>query len=130
MLDGQIISGSTSEIFDFIVQRDATWQRAFETWCSQKDIEYGSQVWFEARKNTSYIMTGFPDAIRDITTGTSIVKCNFDIGEPLDEEKVLGTRHWGAEDWNMEWEVHRPMTFETEPPFPSWMEMRQEDAFV
>jgi hypothetical protein len=74
-------------------------------------------------------MTGFPDAIRDISAGTSIIKCNFDVREPLDEDKVLGTGHWGAEQWNQRWKDHRPKTFETEPSFPSWMEMRQEDTF-
>jgi hypothetical protein len=91
----------------------------------------GTLSWSEARGNTSYVMRGFPDAMKNIITNanSSLVRCTFDVGEPWDD-RDFGERgkQWTAQEWKNEWWKHEPESFETESPLPNWLDMRHEDA--
>jgi hypothetical protein len=121
VLDGKPKDEKASHLFDSVVQRDATWQRAFETWLSMKDFPLGSKNWLKARKSNCYIMKGFPQAVGDIIAGASFVKCTFDAGEAGDEQVVLGEQiqDWTADAWNSKWKAHKPVEFSMEPPLPT-----------
>ena len=79
--------------------------------------------------NLSYIMNGFPQAMRDITNGNSIVKCNFDIPEESWDDGPIPEmgRRWSLEQWEEGSQVRTQRDYDTEPPLPSWLDLRRED---
>jgi hypothetical protein len=46
----------------------------------RKTLSPHLRLGWEARQDMSYIMTEFPEAMRNITAGRSLVKCNFEVG--------------------------------------------------
>jgi hypothetical protein len=129
ILDGHPILQHTSEAFK-TAQRDAACQHAYETWWSDTNmVALGSWSCFEARGNRSYVMNGFAEAIRNISTSSVLVRSNFDVGEPWDDREFGGRgNQWTAEELNNVWWKHEPESFETESPLPSWLDMRREDT--
>ncbi|CAA9959436.1 hypothetical protein PTMSG1_02854 [Pyrenophora teres f. maculata] len=129
VLDGNPTPEATSRVFE-IAQRDAEWQTAFMEAFPPQNVDHGSAGWGKMVANHSYVMRGFPEAIRGITENTSpLISCNF---EPARDDKEKHLRKvrptWTRRDWNAKWYTHKPRSFATEPPLPSWLDLRFEDA--
>ncbi|KAI8223616.1 hypothetical protein K4K55_009958 [Colletotrichum sp. SAR 10_96] len=142
LLDGDPAPGLCEEIFQKIVQRDVAWQLARDeahlrghlppkTWIERN----GENPWRNknmqniAEADLGYIYEGFPQAMRDIAEGKSIVRCNFSVGTPWDVESIIKERRGRSEvEWNEDWFTHSPRTWETVPPLPSWADCLREDV--
>jgi len=136
VLDGGPDPKLTTDAFE-IVQRDASWQRAFEEHGAEhKVIQRSSESQYMMLKK-SFILYGFPQAMHDITEKSSpMISCNFDIGPswdiaPLQER----SRAWSWYDWEEYWHDHQPKGFEPELPLPDWIDIRREailleDGFI
>ncbi|KAF2249806.1 hypothetical protein BU26DRAFT_504240 [Trematosphaeria pertusa] len=126
ILDGDPIPSETVHVFDRVL-RDAAWQSALDECYARKHIP--SPSWFERRSHKCYRFEGFPAALDDIVKGRSFIRCNFNPGDVWDVERLVeANRNWSAKEWARQWIDHRPRTFETTVPLPSWLELRREDA--
>ena len=133
VLEADGIPERCSEVFE-VAKQDAAWQEAYERFCS--DRPSGSKPWdwwSNERDNSTYIAHGFPGAIRDIVAGTSIVKCDFDVSSACDVDvsallEQARDSGWALEDWMRKtWQRYGRNTYETQPPLPSWIDLRRED---
>lgn len=114
----------TSEVFE-IVKRDAVWQEALDMWYKKKCI----RPTFDARRSHAcYHSERFPQAVTDLVTGKSPIRCNFPVGVAWEEMERVLEENMDAEDswdWRERWEEKLvPKTFQTAPPLPSWLELR------
>jgi hypothetical protein len=97
--------------------------------CLEKHID-----WFKTRKSRyrstgCYIMTEFPQAMRDIISSDSIVKCNFEIPQSRDVDEIREKgRGWSLEEGASGWKDHLQLDYHTDPPLPSWLDLRREDV--
>ncbi|KAK2031600.1 hypothetical protein LX32DRAFT_637013 [Colletotrichum zoysiae] len=138
VLDGDPVPQLCTEIFRAVVQRDVAWQLAWTESIKQGNLAGVS--WFVARGGEMgrrrisynqprftgcYFYEGLPEAVWDMTTGKSIVSCNFDPGEPWSAQDVdiLVQKHrqWTTQTWTERWSRHKPKWWDTEHPLPSWM---------
>ncbi|KAK1712514.1 hypothetical protein BDP67DRAFT_387877, partial [Colletotrichum lupini] len=148
VLDGDPAPQLCARIFQTVVQRDAAWQRA---WTESMDrrlvLVHPVLDWFERRGEDAaragvhpvsgmyesylgYFYEGFPEAMRDIARGSSgsVVRCNFDAGEPWDAEKVVrANKMWTSAQWNEGWLRHEQLFWETEAPLPEWPALLMEN---
>ncbi|EXF76433.1 hypothetical protein CFIO01_11820 [Colletotrichum fioriniae PJ7] len=148
VLDGDPAPQLCARIFQTVVQRDAAWQRA---WTESMDrglvLVHPVLDWFERRGEDAaragvhpvsgvyesylgYFYEGFPEAMRDIARrgGGSVVRCNFDAGEPWDAEKVVRcNKMWTPAQWNEGWLRHEQLFWETEAPLPEWPALLMEN---
>ncbi|CAI0655377.1 unnamed protein product [Colletotrichum noveboracense] len=132
------------QIFRNVVQRDAAWQAAVDLCLERKSLPALS--WGERRSdprnnirsralgeypgrdNMWYLFENFPQAIRDITSGNSIVRCNFDVGEALDPEALVRQhRYWTMDDWKEGWWSHNPESFQ--PDSGSWLQLLCDNSY-
>ncbi|KAK1991238.1 hypothetical protein LX36DRAFT_663483 [Colletotrichum falcatum] len=135
-----------SEMFQTVVQRDAAWQAAIDLCLDRKflpplpyherrkdprNFDGGADngdCW--RRDNRWYLFEAFPQAIRDIVDGNSIVKCNFALGEAWDVERLVEqNKEWSFADWKAGWYDREKETFEPDPPSPSWVQLRCENSW-
>ncbi|KAF6840977.1 hypothetical protein CMUS01_03750 [Colletotrichum musicola] len=129
LLDGQPVPQQCAQIFQLTIQRDASWQAAWIESLSRGILPELS--WFDRRCHTSgmwqtrvcvypgYKYECLPQALRDIAENKSIVRCNFDVSEPWDVEKIIHeNRSWTLEKWAEEWAKHEPATWEPAAPLP------------
>ncbi|KAF6783341.1 hypothetical protein CSOJ01_15915 [Colletotrichum sojae] len=129
LLDGQPVPQQCAQIFQLTIQRDASWQAAWIESLSRGIMPELS--WFDRRCHTSgiwltrvcvypgYKYECLPQALRDIADNKSIVRCNFNVGEPWDVEKIIHEhRSWILEEWAEEWAKHEPATWEPAAPLP------------
>jgi hypothetical protein len=79
---------NSERTFATVVQRDAAWQEAFERHCAEK---VSAPLWRKIRSTSSFVARRFPGALRDITAGWSIAKCNFELGGEWDPEPLVQT---------------------------------------
>lgn len=111
-----------------IVKQDAAWQTAFEERSLAGGLYWN---WMNVRICAAYIAPGFPDALRRITRGTSLVKCDFELDGDceVDADQLLEEgKSWDIDEWSLVWDGRRrARTFDSELPLPSWLEIRQED---
>jgi len=129
VLDGSPTLSATARVFK-IAQRDAAWQAALVEAFAPQSMNGKSTVWDEMVHNHSYIMRGFPEAIRDITENTSsIISCNFEPDISGNDDQLRNIHPtWTLEDWNKKWFAHKPRKFSTESPLPDWMDLRREEV--
>jgi len=102
---GDMNPSLASQIFK-VALKDAAWQDALEkcTWATQ----YGHLEPATVRTCQAFIMAGFPQAMRDIASGTSIAKCNFPIGRLPGKNEVPPTHvHWSLTEWKEQWNARR-----------------------
>jgi hypothetical protein len=117
------IPDRTREVFE-LVKSDAAWQTAFKACWNDKDLD--------SEPPALYISFGFPEVIKGILDGTSLVKLDFDLDDSCDvdvEELIARGKSWDEEDWDEHWwESHHHVRFEPEAPLPcTWLELRKED---
>lgn len=132
LLDGQPVPQQCAQIFQLIVQRDASWQAAWiesldrgflpeQSWVNRRGKLWEDLLYPERLHSVypGYTFECLPQALRDITNNKSIVRCNFDVGEPLDVESIIHEhRSWTIQTWREEWAKHEPATWEPAAPLP------------
>ncbi|KAK1974470.1 hypothetical protein LZ30DRAFT_607915 [Colletotrichum cereale] len=128
VLDGNPVPQLCTRIFQSVVQRDVAWQLAWTE--SLKQGRMPGVSWFhDPRHGGCYFFEGLPQAVRDMSNGNSIVRCNFDPGEPRDVDAlVYEHRNWTMATWNEKWPRHNPMGWDTEALLPSWMDLLRENV--
>ncbi|KAF5527506.1 hypothetical protein CGCA056_v001755 [Colletotrichum aenigma] len=141
VLDGDSVC---PRIFQDVVQRDAACQAAVDLCLERKILPALS--WSERRSdprhnwrstalgeyagkdNMWYLFEDFPQAIRDITSGNSIVKCNFDVGKMVDPEALVRERrYWKMDDWKEGWWGHKFESFR--PDSGSWIDLLCDNSY-
>ncbi|KAF9874219.1 hypothetical protein CkaCkLH20_08202 [Colletotrichum karsti] len=156
VLDGNPAPDLCSRIFQAVVQRDVGWQLAWQKSLDRRLLPY--MTWYERRGEGvprhgyvtltalsqfqnrvlpadyggywGYFFEGFPDAMEDIRKGDSVVRCNFDIGQPFDVDQIVSEhRTWSSFKWITEWFNHEPWFWETEAPLPEWRGLVEENMF-
>lgn len=72
-------------------------------------------------------MYALPGVLQDITTTSSLIRCNFDPGQ-LHTESVKSLADaragWSLENWEDESDTHDLRDFEIEAPLPPWYKLR------
>ncbi|KAF4900998.1 hypothetical protein CGCVW01_v013374 [Colletotrichum viniferum] len=131
VLDAEPAPHLMTQMFQAIVQRDAAWQQAWDESVKRGIIKEPSWLdgdpWDEYYP--SYTFKHLPQALRDIAEEKSVVRCNFDIGEPWDFEKLVREhKGWSHANWAKGWADERePKIWETESPLPSWKSILEEN---
>ena len=122
VLDGNPTPRHTNELFR-VVQRDMTWQSALDTAYVRGLLPEPS--WLERRRHRGYMFEGLPEAVANLSTNGSLIRCNFDPGLPYDVEVMLEEhRGWSLQDWDERWATHEPEEYQTESPLPPWHILR------
>ncbi|KAF5846217.1 hypothetical protein GGP41_003602 [Bipolaris sorokiniana] len=122
VLDGDPIPEHTSKVFR-IMQRDAAWQAALGLCCSRGLLPKPSSR--QRGYNSCFIFEGFPEVMQTLSTTSSLIRCNFDLGVPYDVEAIIENyRDLDWDGWYSQWFSHSPSEFQTEPPLPPWHELR------
>ncbi|KAH7384705.1 hypothetical protein BKA66DRAFT_416675 [Pyrenochaeta sp. MPI-SDFR-AT-0127] len=113
VLDGSADAAKSSLMFE-IVRRDCAWQEAFDICSKRGDIATPS--WAERRKHRCFIHEGLPRIVEQIIKGQSLVRCNFEVGEMWDTERVIEeNRTLDIPSWDDKWLQHNPRSFD--PPW-------------
>ncbi|KAI1418376.1 hypothetical protein F5Y13DRAFT_196174 [Hypoxylon sp. FL1857] len=125
VFDGDPEPSKSSELFQHVIQQDATWQAAME-----ECVRRGFLGRFDFLKNEEfrydcYFYRGFPKALCDIVNRrSSIIRCNFGLGtyslshlDSLVEER----REWTLEQWRKDWYDRKPDTLITSCTMLGWM---------
>jgi hypothetical protein len=122
VLDGNPIPEQTAAVFR-IVQRDAAWQTALDLRHTRQLIPELS--WLNRRLQVGYFYEMLPQAVRDISNGTSPIRCNFDPGVIQSAEALVDARtNWSLQQWRSGWDAHEPQDFQTHDPLPPWSQLR------
>ncbi|KAK1635087.1 hypothetical protein BDP81DRAFT_430777 [Colletotrichum phormii] len=136
ILDGEPAAQHASGIFQTVVQRDIAWQLAWieaqnRQLFSVKSVHQRRGERSAAHSCDGYFYEDFPRAMADIANGdacSSIVQCNFDVGQVWDVERMIHDhRSWSPEKWKTKWPKHEPALWETVPPLPEWMALLEEN---
>ncbi|KAJ0365054.1 hypothetical protein COL26b_012219 [Colletotrichum chrysophilum] len=132
LLDGQPVPWQCTQVFQLIVQRDAAWQAA---WLLSLDLGIlPSLSWFDRKgelrgsRVPDLPSEKWPQALRDIAEGSSIVRCNFDVGDSWDVENIVEDhRQWTVQQWMEGLGKREPSTWEPDAPLPNWREIIEEN---
>ncbi|KAJ3525827.1 hypothetical protein NM208_g1499 [Fusarium decemcellulare] len=112
LLDGEPALDYTAEIFKTVVQRDLAFALAFEPY---------SESIHSSRPNLHFCLEGFPRALRHLTNGTSIFRCNFNPGQFWDIHGMIDERqYWTALDHFRSWQQREPKRLDFCRYFPDW----------
>ncbi|KAH0421845.1 hypothetical protein CcaCcLH18_13195 [Colletotrichum camelliae] len=133
LLDGQPVPQLCAQIFQLIVQRDAAWQAAWIESLERRLLPPLS--WYDRRgelrlegEMPGWVCENFSQILGDIAKGTSIVKCNFDVGEPWDIENIIGeNRGWTQTQWLGGLRKPQPARWEPVAPLPDWKSIIEEN---
>ncbi|KAK6213458.1 hypothetical protein QIS74_09460 [Colletotrichum tabaci] len=131
IFDGQPIPHLATQIFQSTLQRDVTWQLAWEESVRRGIIAepplFRGEAWSDWYPG--YYFRGFPQAMKDIADQKSVVQCNFDVGEPWNVERMVQDHmDWNAQKWAEQMrEGHEPKLWETVPPLPTWRTVLEEN---
>ncbi|KAK1480881.1 hypothetical protein CTAM01_14166 [Colletotrichum tamarilloi] len=108
------------QIFKKVVLRDAAWQEAREecfergilpqlSWAERRVGAWGSSYSdheFTGSNPLSrcFLFEDFPQAVRKLLNGSSLISCNFNPGEAWNLEKIIEKRRsWSLRKWNRKW---------------------------
>ncbi|KAI7778828.1 hypothetical protein LA080_001609 [Diaporthe eres] len=108
VLDGNPAPEHCAQLFQR-VQRDAAWQIALGESFNRGHLP--KTAYHDRRRIWGYFYEGFPQALREISTGTCrAVRANFDVGEPWDAEVMIEAhREWTLSDWAQKWFFGTPI---------------------
>ncbi|RSL97650.1 hypothetical protein CDV31_012928 [Fusarium ambrosium] len=120
VLDSGRATDLCSDIFQLAVQHGIAWQTALER-CHAIGIP-----WNTSQVIPEYTFTNAPQdlwqALEHLSNQTSVLRCNFHPGQPLDVEKIFNEcSNWNIRKWQNCWSsanVHRD--FDVLPPLPAW----------
>ncbi|KAF4829909.1 hypothetical protein CGCSCA4_v014418 [Colletotrichum siamense] len=131
VLDAEPAPHLMTEMFQAIVQHDAAWQQAWDESVKRGMIKEPSWLDGSPRMDwyPSYTFKHLPQALRDIAEEKSVVRCNFNIGEPWDFERLVREhKGWSHANWAKNWgDEHKRKHWETESPLPSWKSILEEN---
>ncbi|KAF9875378.1 hypothetical protein CkaCkLH20_07198 [Colletotrichum karsti] len=140
VLDGQPVPEYCARIFQQVVQRDAAWQAAWIEsqdrgilpslpWLAQRHHEL--DPWYvekHCRSIQGYVFHNFPQALEDMTNNRSIVRCNFDVGETWNVERLIREHEqWTQKEWIRGWNTHDPDIWYPEAPLPGLQAIFEEN---
>lgn len=128
MFDGDPIPHKSAMVFD-IIQRDVAWQTALDL--SYERGSLPTPTWVNRRTQIGYIYEGLPKAMKEISRGSGLVRCNFDPGTSQDAEALVAAHvRWSLEQWTNAWSSHYPKNFETDAPLPAWHELKWQRVII
>ncbi|KAI4715118.1 hypothetical protein J4E89_000804 [Alternaria sp. Ai002NY15] len=128
VIDGMPTPETSAQVFN-VLQRDAAWQSAYQQCVKTPDSQSCQLNWIMVRENAAFIMRGFPEALQEICSGKSLVRCNFDTGYAHDVDQIVAQgRTWTLIEWRKNWHSTAQLQADihTVAPLPSWLEIRQE----
>ncbi|GKT94636.1 hypothetical protein Ct61P_12486 [Colletotrichum tofieldiae] len=116
-------------LFQQVVQRDVAWHLARD-----EAIDWGYLLrlsWVNRRRCRfgGYTYESFPQAMQDIASQRSVVRLTFDVGNPANvDELVERNRAYDHNDWVKKWESHKPKSWKTVEPLPSWKQILMDNV--
>ncbi|KAI4954047.1 hypothetical protein J4E91_001756 [Alternaria rosae] len=128
VIDGMPTPETSAQVFN-VLQRDAAWQSAYQQCVKTPDLQSCQLNWIMVRENVAFTMRGFPEALQEICSGKSLVRCNFDTGFAHDVDQIVAQgRTWTLIEWLQNWHTTGKLQADihTAAPLPSWLEIRQE----
>jgi hypothetical protein len=129
ILDGEPLLELTAQAFN-MVQRDAAWQTALDISYSRNQ-DHLQPTWFERRHMLGYHYEEFPRMLKEVCSGKSFVRCNFDLGCEWDAKEILkGRKDNSLEEWKQQWDDHTPRMFQTTDPLPLWRTLRADCSMM
>lgn len=113
------------EVFE-IVLRDIAWHSAVQRYCHEKSLTLAPSY---LRSRRLFEFSSFPQAIKDIVENQSCISCDFPIGYSWDSDKIYLENKDLTEilDWSDRHDELEPEFLGTEPPLPSWINLRMEE---
>lgn len=141
VLDAEPAPQLAAEVFQRIVRRDAAWQSAWEEYHKRREGGGEGLLPWPVRRSeievnqtgqsySGYFFEDFPRALQDVAAGSSVVRCNFDVGEEWSVAEVSYAQSaWTPAEWTDGWYAHDPPTWEMVAPLPSWKALMQETVF-
>ncbi|KAF5523208.1 hypothetical protein CGCA056_v005615 [Colletotrichum aenigma] len=134
-----------SQIFQSVLHRDIAWQQAWIESARNGTLDLS---WFGLRGKLAansvrerdhvfhagptrgpqnfcdfagYFFEELPRVVREMGEGSSIIRCDFEVGTPLDFQAIVDDhKHWGDGKWIQEWSSHSPAIWKTVSPLPDW----------
>ncbi|KAI4937305.1 uncharacterized protein J4E92_002035 [Alternaria infectoria] len=128
VIDGMPTPETSAQIFN-VLQRDAAWQSAYQQCVKAPDSQSCQLNWVMIRENAAFIIRGFPEALQEICSGKSMVRCNFDTGFAHDVDQIVAQgRTWTLREWRQNWHSTGRLQADihTVAPLPSWLEILRE----
>ncbi|RSL72429.1 hypothetical protein CEP53_001131 [Fusarium sp. AF-6] len=120
VLDSGPATDLCSDIFQRTVHHGLAWQTALER-CYALGI-----LRAPSRHIPEYTFANAPQdlwqALEHLSNQTSVLRCNFNPGQPLDVEKIFNECcTWDIHKWQISWSfAHDPRDFDVLPPLPDW----------
>ncbi|WQF84372.1 hypothetical protein CDEST_09386 [Colletotrichum destructivum] len=131
IFDGQPTPQLATQIFQSVVQQDVTWQLAWEESVRRSILAKPPPIHGDASTTlySYYTFQYLPRAMKDIADQKSVVRCNFDVGEPSNVEKMVQDhKDWDDEQWHWgKFTNHDQKEWDTVPPLPSWRSILMEN---
>jgi hypothetical protein len=116
VLDGDPAPELCEDIFQKVIQRCAGWKLAYDESCSRKLLPTLDFV-----KKPRFCAEVFPIVVQHLVDNSSIFRCNFNPGQPLDIASLIDEhRGWDTERWWHHFQRPDQEEFETTPPLPKW----------
>ena len=126
VFDGDPAPDQSSKVFE-IIKVATAWQIACNKVHPYWRSPHSSRI---DRAIGDYIPNNFPQVIQNIIEGSSIIRCNFPVGDPPDVyvQPILNRSHgWTFRDWFSECnELLIRTHIYPSSPLPSWRELRLE----
>ncbi|RMJ16029.1 hypothetical protein BHE90_014521 [Fusarium euwallaceae] len=120
VLDGEPAADLCSDVFHGAVHRRLAWQTALEKCYSQGILAPPS------RDNPEHtfcdVSQDLWQALDHLTNQTSVLRCNFNPGQPWDVDKIFDEcRTWDIHKWRLScFHSYDPRYFQVLPPLPDW----------
>ncbi|KAK0672551.1 hypothetical protein QBC41DRAFT_313481 [Cercophora samala] len=87
VLDGDPTPERSADVFRDAFQVDAAWQIALERrWKKPHDL-YRTRI-YDSFEGWGWKAVNFPQLLRDLNKPSSRIRCNFDPGQPWDDERI------------------------------------------
>lgn len=116
---------SCTNVFQAVIMRHAAWQMAMYEQSRQGRLPPLSWT----RRRRTYLdndapvfdpwclSENFPQAVRDIANGSSIIRCNFDTGKFWDVNQLVESNNmaqWSLQEWRSNWKRRHNINIVTE----------------
>lgn len=129
ILDGSPLPEKTTQMFG-IVQHHVGSQALMDMLHDRGTLPDLHPSWVARRFRAGYMWEDYPQAIANLRAGeySSLIRCNFDLGDAFDPEVELERNpqyaRWSAQDWFNWWDEQVGMRIDTEPPLPPFATLR------
>ncbi|KAK4458100.1 hypothetical protein QBC42DRAFT_277561 [Cladorrhinum samala] len=140
IFDGDPIAEHSAQIFAKVIHRGAAWQRAINEVVVLENPLIEPDDFFEMKwTSDAWQCMGFPDLLKDMCANNknpaARIRCNFDPGQPWDDEQVDALKKlgpsWGTDSNPLfflnSWYHPTEKTVDTVAPLPSYFELWKEN---